>query len=107
VVRDETGRIRAFHNVRRHRGSRICPAEEGHAKTLVCPYHAWTYGLDGRLKSARHLPAGLDCSALGLHEIAYHQRGQRKRVYRLVSPGTRQGLRLSTRRTIVDSSGGS
>src|SRR5262245_5124423 len=47
VLRDLSGEIRAFHNVCRHRGSLICLEETGHAKRLVCPYHAWTYNLDG------------------------------------------------------------
>jgi nitrite reductase/ring-hydroxylating ferredoxin subunit len=43
------GEIRAFHNVCRHRGSRICKTEHGNAHRLVCPYHRWTYELDGSL----------------------------------------------------------
>ncbi|MFY9825030.1 MAG: aromatic ring-hydroxylating dioxygenase subunit alpha [Thermoanaerobaculia bacterium] len=53
VLRDGEGTIRAFHNVCRHRGSRLClePCGElGHA--IQCPYHAWTYGLDGALRAA-------------------------------------------------------
>lgn len=50
AVRGEDGQIRAFHNVCRHRGSRIVDGGSGCAKKLVCPYHAWTYGLDGRLE---------------------------------------------------------
>ncbi len=63
VVRAEDGALRALHNVCRHRGSLICERERGHASRLVCPYHAWTYGLDGRLLSAL---GGLDRPALGL-----------------------------------------
>ncbi|MSU70617.1 MAG: aromatic ring-hydroxylating dioxygenase subunit alpha [Opitutaceae bacterium] len=69
VLRDEANAVRAFHNVCRHRGSRICLEPTGHAKTLVCPYHAWSYGLDGRLRTARHLPAGIDPATLGLHPV--------------------------------------
>jgi len=68
VVRDRDGTIRAFHNTCRHRGSRICDAETGHAKRFVCPYHHWTYGLDGRLGRARQMPAGFDASAYRLKE---------------------------------------
>lgn len=57
ILRDDTGEVRAFHNVCRHRGSRVCLDEQGHAKRLVCPYHNWAYGLDGALCSARRLPA--------------------------------------------------
>ncbi|MBI3466652.1 MAG: Rieske 2Fe-2S domain-containing protein, partial [Planctomycetes bacterium] len=70
VLRAETGEIRAFHKVCRHRGSRICRAEEGHAQRLVCPYHSWAYDLDGSLRSARHLPDAIDKRDLGLHPVA-------------------------------------
>ncbi|MFZ4690729.1 MAG: aromatic ring-hydroxylating oxygenase subunit alpha [Polymorphobacter sp.] len=49
VVRGDDGVVRAFSNVCRHRGSRLVDGSSGCAKKLVCPYHAWTYGLDGRL----------------------------------------------------------
>ncbi|KUO55411.1 MAG: 2Fe-2S ferredoxin [Sphingomonadales bacterium BRH_c42] len=49
VVRGRDGVLRAFTNVCRHRGSRIVDGSQGCAKKLVCPYHAWTYDLDGRL----------------------------------------------------------
>jgi Rieske 2Fe-2S family protein len=49
VVRGQDGEVRAFHNVCRHRGSRICKAERGSAHRIVCPYHRWTYELDGAL----------------------------------------------------------
>jgi phenylpropionate dioxygenase-like ring-hydroxylating dioxygenase large terminal subunit len=49
VVRGGDGRLRAFANVCRHRGSRLVDGERGCAKKLVCPYHAWTYDLDGTL----------------------------------------------------------
>ena len=51
LIRDEAGRIGAFHNVCRHRGSRVVSADRGHCqRTMVCPFHGWTYHLDGRLK---------------------------------------------------------
>lgn len=49
VVRGEDGAVRAFANVCRHRASRLVDGNSGCAKKLVCPYHAWTYDLDGRL----------------------------------------------------------
>jgi phenylpropionate dioxygenase-like ring-hydroxylating dioxygenase large terminal subunit len=52
VVRGKDDAIRAFFNVCRHRGSRVCREQQGNAKQLVCPYHAWTYELDGSLRSA-------------------------------------------------------
>src|SRR6476646_11681001 len=51
VVRDKDGTLRAFLNVCRHRGS-VIVKERGRRETLQCPYHAWTYGLDGSLPSA-------------------------------------------------------
>lgn len=49
VIRGVDGALRAFANVCRHRGSRLLDGAGGCAKKLVCPYHAWTYDLDGRL----------------------------------------------------------
>jgi carnitine monooxygenase subunit len=49
VVRGVDQQLRAFTNVCRHRGSRLVDGASGCAKKLVCPYHAWTYDLDGRL----------------------------------------------------------
>ena len=63
--------VSAFFNVCRHRGSRICLEEEGHATSrLVCPYHAWSYTLEGELASARHMGADFDRAAMGLHRCA-------------------------------------
>jgi len=56
LVRGRDGRARAFYNVCRHRGTRLCEAERGHfAGGIQCPYHAWTYGLDGALLGAPHM----------------------------------------------------
>lgn len=53
VVGDGQGGVRAFHNVCRHRGTRLCDAHLGRfAGSIQCPYHAWTYDLDGRLVGA-------------------------------------------------------
>jgi choline monooxygenase len=52
IVRDEDGSLRGFHNACRHRGHPIL-AGAGCVQRLVCPYHAWSYGLDGRLRTAR------------------------------------------------------
>jgi phenylpropionate dioxygenase-like ring-hydroxylating dioxygenase large terminal subunit len=49
VVRGDDGAVRALSNVCRHRGSRLVDGHSGCALKLVCPYHAWTYNLDGRL----------------------------------------------------------
>src|SRR5688500_8266306 len=54
VIRDEQGEIQCLYNTCRHRGSRVCLSDAGHARKLVCPYHAWTYETDGSLAAARH-----------------------------------------------------
>jgi len=69
VIRDRSGGLNAFHNSCRHRGSRICSAEKGSATRLVCPYHQWTYHLDGRLFAARDMGAGFDRTQYGLHRV--------------------------------------
>ena len=56
IVRGKDGALRAFLNVCRHRGSRICTEAEGQVRrNLRCAYHAWTYDLDGRLVAAPNL----------------------------------------------------
>src|SRR5262245_6531564 len=56
VLRDERGALAAFHNVCRHRGTLLCKEPEGKLPGRIrCSYHAWTYGLDGRLISAPHM----------------------------------------------------
>jgi phenylpropionate dioxygenase-like ring-hydroxylating dioxygenase large terminal subunit len=58
VVRDHAVELRAFYNVCKHRAHELVQGS-GTAKNLVCPYHAWTYGLDGQLKASRradHMP---------------------------------------------------
>ena len=53
VVRDKQGSVRAFYNVCRHRGTRICEEDQGRfSSSIQCSYHAWTYGLDGKLIGA-------------------------------------------------------
>ncbi len=49
VTRDQAGQVRAFLNVCRHRGNRVCRADSGNASAFVCAYHGWTYGSDGKL----------------------------------------------------------
>ncbi len=69
VVRDGQGGIRAFHNACRHRGSRICSAEKGTTTKLVCPYHQWTYELDGRLLFARQVGPDFKPADYGLKPV--------------------------------------
>jgi Rieske 2Fe-2S family protein len=56
VTRDAAGEVRAFYNVCRHRGTRLCVDAEGaFPGRIACPYHGWTYGLDGALIGAPHM----------------------------------------------------
>ena len=51
AVRGKDGQVRCFHNVCRHRGSRVVKDGQGHCRgAIVCPFHGWTYDLDGRLR---------------------------------------------------------
>lgn len=75
VIREDAESVRAFFNVCRHRGSTICAADSGNAPRLVCPYHAWTFGLDGRLLAARLMPDDFDKAENGLfacHVRVFH-----------------------------------
>lgn len=69
IVRDEEQTVHALANVCRHRGSRVCLEQNGEAKTFVCPYHGWAYGLDGRLRSTRYMPPEFDKTANGLKRV--------------------------------------
>jgi Rieske 2Fe-2S family protein len=73
VLRGEDGLARALHNVCRHRGSLICTEACGHLTRLVCPYHQWSYGLDGRLLAARGMPADFDKEQFGLQALPTHE----------------------------------
>ena len=58
LTRDQSGALHAFYNVCRHRGTRMCEEESGTFKgSIQCPYHAWTYALDGTLIVARNMEA--------------------------------------------------
>ncbi len=54
IARQRDGGIKAFHNVCRHRGVILVEAPQGSRPTMICPYHAWSYGLDGRLLKTPH-----------------------------------------------------
>jgi Rieske 2Fe-2S family protein len=69
ILRGEDGELRALVNVCRHRGSRICREKSGNTRILICPYHAWTYGIDGKLRAARHMAEPFDKSRHGLKQI--------------------------------------
>lgn len=70
VVRDDTGALRAFHNVCAHRGMALVETQ-GRVRHFQCPYHGWAYGLDGSLKGVPHrkqIPC-LDMDTVRLHEV--------------------------------------
>jgi glycine betaine catabolism A len=75
IVRGEDGRINAFHNSCRHRGSRVCTKERGQSNKLVCPYHQWTYELDGSLAFARQMGEDFDTTNFGLKPVACETAG--------------------------------
>lgn len=69
LLRDQDATIRAFYNVCRHRGTRLCEKNTGTMRAIQCPYHAWTYALDGRLTGAPHMDdvPGFSKSNYSLH----------------------------------------
>ena len=68
VTRDTRGAIHALFNVCRHRGTRLCEQAEGHfVERIQCPYHNWTYDLEGRLLAAPHMPPGFRKDDYPLH----------------------------------------
>ncbi|NVB39860.1 aromatic ring-hydroxylating dioxygenase subunit alpha [Pseudenhygromyxa sp. WMMC2535] len=76
IVRAETGELRGFYNLCRHRGARLCAGPGvSPSRTLRCPYHAWTYALDGRLIGAPQMDevAGFDRADYPLHSLATAQ----------------------------------
>jgi Rieske 2Fe-2S family protein len=71
IVRGQDREVRALLNVCRHRGSRVCTERAGHARggVFVCPYHAWTYALDGSLRAARQMPPDFERRDHGLRAL--------------------------------------
>ena len=78
IVRTEDGALAAHHNVCQHRGRRLMDDERGRAAAFRCGYHAWTYRLDGELRTIHEpqlFPADLDRCALGLRAVRVEEWG--------------------------------
>ncbi|GHC96319.1 aromatic ring-hydroxylating oxygenase subunit alpha [Novosphingobium pokkalii] len=75
ILRGKDGVVRAFYNTCTHRGSRLCEAQSGTMPRVMCPYHFWTFGLDGKLIAARGMPEAFDKSAHNLREVALENCG--------------------------------
>lgn len=76
VARGRTGAVHAYLNVCRHRGARLCTEEKGSVRrSFQCPYHAWTYGLDGKLISAPNIASmpDIDRHRYGLDRVAVQE----------------------------------
>jgi Rieske 2Fe-2S family protein len=69
LVRGRDAVIRGFHNTCRHRGSQLCAEGRGRNPKLICPYHKWTYELDGRLIGAARMPADFRIEDHGLNPV--------------------------------------
>jgi len=70
ILRNQNGAISAFFNTCRHRGAQICQEERGHIHhRLVCPYHQWTYDLQGQLLQAGRMHQGFDIKAYRLRPL--------------------------------------
>jgi len=75
VTRGEDGCLHAMANVCRHRGSRVCLEARGSVAVFTCPYHAWTYRLDGSLRAAREMPLDFRPTGYGLKRLPLREIG--------------------------------
>jgi Rieske 2Fe-2S family protein len=69
MIRGEDGQVRGFHNLCRHRGARLIDDYKTSVGNIVCRYHQWTYGEDGRLLHAEHMGREFDTSCYGLKAV--------------------------------------
>lgn len=73
LVRDDAGELRGFHNTCRHRGAALCRENEGvmRSGSIVCPYHAWTYSLQGNLErtSSKRHALGFEMADFSLYKV--------------------------------------
>ena len=118
VARGRDGVVRGFHNTCRHRGSQICAEGHGRSVKLMCPYHKWTYELDGRLIGAarmspdfkpsdhalRAIPVELleGCIYIALSEEAPDFNPFRSAVAPLLAPYKMAGAKVAFESTLVE-----
>ena len=69
IARDKNDSVNAFLNVCRHRGSRVCIEKSGNTRLFVCPYHAWTYELNGSLRAAREMEDNFNTADYSLKKV--------------------------------------
>ena len=69
IARDKNDSVNAFLNVCRHRGSRVCIEKSGNTRLFVCPYHAWTYELNGSLRAAREMEDDFNTAEYSLKKV--------------------------------------
>ena len=79
LMKSSTGEVKVFHNVCSHRGMKLVDKARSTNGLVVCPYHSWTYALDGELKATPHIGGvgvhnvdGYDCANRGLKKIRSH-----------------------------------
>ncbi|MEW9306886.1 SRPBCC family protein [Labrys portucalensis] len=75
LLRDDDSQIRVLHNVCRHRGARLLDSGTSIVSKLVCPYHQWTYELDGELAFAPHMGTGFDKTCKSLKPVHFRSIG--------------------------------
>ena len=102
LMRNEQGQLRAFLNVCRHRGARVAEGC-GKARALVCPYHAWSYDFDGRLKArpADAAFAGARIADHGLRALAVEERNGMIWVMPKLEQALELGRHLGDRKSVV------
>ena len=97
LVRDDQGVLQGFHNTCRHRGAALCRESEGslRAGTIVCPYHAWIYNLQGDLlrTSSKAHASGFDVADYPLYK------DQRQGMERIHVRGIDGSIRRPSRRS--------
>jgi len=71
ITRDAAGQVRAMLNICRHRGAQLCAPGSGTGRVMTCPYHAWSFGMDGELKGVygESTFGEIDRPSRGLHQL--------------------------------------